>query len=111
MKIRSKIKKMEKYINKIIQGDVKEVLKKIPDNFVDMVITSPPYWSLRNYDTEPTLWDEDKLCQHIWKSKKYILGNRLGNKDKSLWFDGKPRNSIRESNDARATSSDFCCEC
>jgi len=34
---------MEKYINKIIQGDALCILKKIDDDFVDLGITSPPY--------------------------------------------------------------------
>lgn len=34
---------MKKYINKIIQGDALDILKKIDDNFVDLGITSPPY--------------------------------------------------------------------
>jgi len=34
---------MEKYINKIIQGDTFDILKKIDDDFIDLGITSPPY--------------------------------------------------------------------
>jgi len=34
---------MDKYINKVIQGDCLEVMKDIPDNSVDCIITSPPY--------------------------------------------------------------------
>lgn len=40
---------MEKYINKVIQGDCLEVMKDIPDKSVDMVLTSPPYDNLRDY--------------------------------------------------------------
>ena len=39
----------KEWINKIHKGDVLDVLKKMPDNFVDMSITSPPYYNLRNY--------------------------------------------------------------
>lgn len=31
------------YINQILQGDCLEVLKKVPDDSVDLIITSPPY--------------------------------------------------------------------
>lgn len=34
---------MEQYINKIIQGDCLEVMKKMPDKSVDLVLTDPPY--------------------------------------------------------------------
>jgi len=36
-----------KFLNKIICGDVVDVMKKIPDNSVDLVVTSPPY-NLKN---------------------------------------------------------------
>ena len=39
----------EDYINKIIQGDCLEVMKDMPDNSVDLVVTSPPYDNLRDY--------------------------------------------------------------
>jgi len=35
--------------NKIIQGEALGVLKTLPAESVDMVMTSPPYWSLRSY--------------------------------------------------------------
>lgn len=31
------------YINKIIVGDSEEILKKLPDNCIDLIFTSPPY--------------------------------------------------------------------
>jgi len=34
---------IEKFINKIICGDSKKVLSEMPDNSVDIIITSPPY--------------------------------------------------------------------
>ena len=33
----------KRYVNKIICGDSAEVLKKLPDNCVDLIFTSPPY--------------------------------------------------------------------
>jgi len=36
-------------INEIIMGDTLSVLKTWPDNVIDCIITSPPYWSLRSY--------------------------------------------------------------
>lgn len=38
------------YLNKIICGDSCEVLKQIPDNVIDLIITSPPYDNLRKYN-------------------------------------------------------------
>ncbi len=33
-------------------GDCIEILKEIPDESIDCVITSPPYWQLREYDVK-----------------------------------------------------------
>ena len=38
---------LEKYLNKIINADCMEVLRKLPDNSIDLVVTSPPY-NLKN---------------------------------------------------------------
>jgi DNA modification methylase len=35
--------------NKILQGDCLEVLKTLPDKSVNMCVTSPPYYGLRDY--------------------------------------------------------------
>jgi len=52
----------------IICGHVLDVLKKLPDESVDAVITSPPYWGgLRDYGEETcTIWDGDPACKHEW---------------------------------------------
>lgn len=42
-------KSIESFINKIIRGDSLEILKKLPGESIDCVITSPPYWALRDY--------------------------------------------------------------
>ena len=36
-------KKMEQYINKIINADCLDILKQLPDKCVDLVLTDPPY--------------------------------------------------------------------
>lgn len=40
---------INKEVNKIYCGDCLETLKDIPSNFVDLVITSPPYFQQREY--------------------------------------------------------------
>ena len=53
--------KIEEMLNKVICGDCLEVMKDIPDNSIDMVLTSPPYDNLRTYNGSLD-WGE-----HIWK--------------------------------------------
>jgi len=43
-----------------------EGLKSLPDASVHMVCTSPPYWGLRAYQTQPLVWDGVAGCQHDW---------------------------------------------
>ena len=40
----------EKYLNKIYCGNCLNFMKELPDNYVDFVITSPPYDNIRNYN-------------------------------------------------------------
>jgi DNA modification methylase len=40
----------------LIQGDVLAVLKTLPDNYVQTVVTSPPYWGLRDYKIPLQVW-------------------------------------------------------
>lgn len=44
---------MKKLVNKWINGDCLKELKKIPNESVDLVITSPPYHNLRVYSNDP----------------------------------------------------------
>ena len=74
-------------INKIYQGHTPDVLRTFPDDSIDCVITSPPYWSLRDYKLKPQIWDGDENCEHEWDKqqrkhpmdRKGYTGN-LGNK-------------------------------
>lgn len=42
--------RMNNYLNKIIQGDCLEFMKGIPNNSIDLTVTSPPYDNLRAYN-------------------------------------------------------------
>ena len=54
-------------INQIICGDVLEVLKTFPSESIDCIITSPPYWGLRDYQVEGQLGLEKTLEEYIEK--------------------------------------------
>ena len=43
-------------LNKIYTGDCMEVMKTFPDACIDACITSIPYWGLRDYGVQPTVW-------------------------------------------------------
>ena len=75
-------------INTIILGHASNVLPKLPSESVNCVVTSPPYWNLRDYGIEPVIWDEDKNCKHEWGNKTITLKHKSGetNPGKESWF-------------------------
>lgn len=56
---------------RILQGDVREMLKTLEPDSVDCVVTSPPYWGLRSYlpDDHPNkhleIGSEPTLAEHL----------------------------------------------
>ena len=54
-------------LNRIYQGDCLEVMRGWPDNFVHCVVTSPPYWLLRNYGVPGQYGQEPKMGDYIAK--------------------------------------------
>ncbi len=72
----------------------------LPDESVQMVVTSPPYWGLRKYDGEQELiWGGDKDCQHEWQP----LANNRGNGD------GRSFRRDKKAGIARGTIPDNAC--
>lgn len=51
----------------ILQGDVLTVLRTLPDNHFGCVITSPPYYGLRDYGVEGQLGLEGSVQEHVAK--------------------------------------------
>ena len=49
---------IEEFSNKIINGNCVEVMKQLPDNSVNLVVTSPPYDNLRTYKGYTFPFDE-----------------------------------------------------
>lgn len=54
-------------LNQILQGDVLEQLKTLPDECVDCIITSPPYYGLRDYGEEGQLGLEPTMKDYLDK--------------------------------------------
>ncbi len=49
----------------IFEGDALNVLSRLPSNCVQCVVTSPPYWGLRDYGIEGQIGLEETLAQYI----------------------------------------------
>ena len=56
---------MELKLDYIYQGDTLEVLKQFPSESIDMCITSPPYWNMRDYGDKNQLGLEYTTSEFI----------------------------------------------
>jgi hypothetical protein len=50
---------------RILIGDVRAKLAELADESVDLALTSPPYWGLRDYDVAGQLGLETTLAEHL----------------------------------------------
>lgn len=83
---------LNSFKNKIINDNALDVLTKIPKNSIDLVVTSPPYDNLRDYNDE-IIWDFDifkKIAKKLYRVMKiggtiaWVIGDKVENKNKSL---------------------------
>jgi len=70
---------IRRVMNSIICGDTLKVLKRFPEESVDLVITSPPYYGLRNYGVKDQIGLEetfeeylDKMIEIMWEIKRVV---------------------------------------
>jgi len=49
----------------VYTGDACEVLKQLPEQVFDCVVTSPPYYWLRDYQVEGQIGQEDTIAQYV----------------------------------------------
>lgn len=86
----------------IHQGNALDVLRSMPDESVQCSITSPPYYGLRSYKTEPQIWDGDEFCDHEWGNERIKpVKLQAGNPEFQ-------RNWREQSSDVSASQGSFC---
>lgn len=80
-------------LNKIYLGDCIQGMQQIPDGFVDLVVTSPPYDNLREYnDGIDKSWGE-----HVWKPVLQQLYRVLKDGGVAVWVVGDASENFCES--------------
>ncbi len=89
-------------INKIHKGLALDVIKTFPDKSVNCVITSPPYWQLRDYGfpeqwgLEPTF---EEYLEHLWSLMNEIW--RVLKEDGTVWINlGDTYGGSKKGNDS-----------
>jgi len=71
----------------ILKGDCREVLRTLPEDSVHCVVTSPPYWGLRDYGVagqlglEPTLGEHIAIMVDVFREVRRVM-----RKDATLWL-------------------------
>lgn len=58
---------------RILQGDCRDVLRSLPAESVHMVVTSPPYWGLRDYGLPSSIWGGDTAHEHEWADRRWYV--------------------------------------
>jgi len=94
------------HLSTVYNGNALEVLQAMPDESVQMCMTSPPYWGLRNYaEGANIIWGDDH-CEHEWGNILKIAGRHKAeetNPGKTGYV--KDRNGMTES------AGQFCSQC
>lgn len=67
---------------KILIGDARARLKEIPDQSAQCIVTSPPYWGLRDYGTS-TWKGGDPNCEHNARTGDLRFTHPISEKQKS----------------------------
>lgn len=92
---------------KIYNGDALSVLKTIKDKEIQTIITSPPYWGLREYELEqPLIWGGDSDCNHEWET---IKGTKAVGRDDEYY--GGKQYSMSANKPKQTFNSSSCKKC
>lgn len=84
--------KIENFIGEFINDDCTKIMKNMPDECIDLTVTSPPYDDLRDYENN-LVWDNKtfrKVARELFRITKkggvvvWIIGDKITNGNKSL---------------------------
>jgi DNA modification methylase len=88
LKVAYKMKLGSYNVNNIYNIDCVEGMKQMPDNSIDLVVTSPPYDDLRNYNGYT--FDYQSIANELYRIMKnggivvWVVGDKIKNGNKSL---------------------------
>ena len=71
----------------LICGDARQALGLLPDESVQTVLTSPPYWSLRDYGTKDQIGRDDALPDYLASIvEAFEAVRRVLRRDGTVWL-------------------------
>jgi DNA modification methylase len=88
----------------VVQGDCLDVMRGMPDGVVQCCVTSPPYWGLRKYDVQETVWGGRRDCAHEYGDAE--PPHHPGQVEQTKWKAAKAAGSGQT-----ASSGSFCRLC
>jgi DNA modification methylase len=96
---------------KIYLGNALPTLRTFASESIHQCVTSPPYWGLRDYHTEPQIWNDDATasasdpnCEHHqFFERKYLMHNGRGDAQKSAKYSEQEHIPDQEVSDAICT--------
>ncbi len=122
---------------RILPGDVLKRLRDLPDESVHCVVTSPPYFGLRNYGIDPTIWEPVRYspmaglpempvpvhadpesfpsCNHDWgtrESRHVVREEKVSGKTRTTdrFYGGDPTRRF-DGNHQKHVDGVFCLKC
>lgn len=63
----------DEFLDKIILGDAREILKKLPNNCIHLMVTSPPYNVGKEYDKDLTLGEYLDFIEEVMREVYRVL--------------------------------------
>jgi DNA modification methylase len=66
-----------------LQGDCREILPTLPPESVHCIVTSPPFYGLRDFNLPPSVWGGDSECRHDFACE--VIDTEIG---KGNWSQG-----------------------
>ncbi len=90
------------------RGDCREVLRAMPEASVHCVVTSPPYWGLRDYGLDALVWGGTDDCAHAWGENLRV--HKGGPTGQNSRLEGRTANPERDATKDIAAGA-FCARC
>jgi DNA modification methylase len=95
---------------RILVGHVLDRLAELPERAVHCCVTSPPYWGLRAYGTEPQVWTNEPDCDHVWSTRRYYREGG-GNQQSAEAFHAPGEMNAARLKSTRWKQDDLCTKC